>query len=1417
MSGTGDCNGAAAELSIENVQKQLDLVLNGTGADLKAMKGPKQVLAQKAENKAQQEALDQFLAGAAALGPRKVLLEGSPSTLSMLLELALGKQKKAKEGAREQALKVIEGLAWATPLLVGDPLQELIALHGDKKSGEACLTTASAIMSKFTPKGHGIVQLVLPTLMQLVDDKNWKVRVVGLKLLPSCLRQMQNTTKQLSELLSRLLPQLLAGPLMEPRKEVQEAARETLEVIGKLVRNSEVTRLSADIVQAVADPANQKYTQDALAKLGSTTFMNYIDAASLALLVPIMTRGLKEREQKSRKWSAQILGAIVTLVKDIEYLRPYLPTLLPLLKECAVDPTYQIQREAAKAFGMLTQELPSWSRSQLQPWLCSGLTSIDLGVALGCAHSFSEVMLRLARKQRDSFMANFALGARSPEPMERRGFILVLDFLIDALKNEFVPYIRAAFPALLAGILPEEADPGLKACDALISRFGAACPELLLPGLEDLFFVCQYDTYVFPTAVKHAGTYEVKKLHWQMREQYLKLFLKLCEKILEHKKFGQDMLTCDDCSSRPVRESIMVLLEVMKEDWDPQVQRQAKHVLRQCGGQAKTTKEVMAALEAKLKIMRMDPQLATKRKAADAYLKQLAEAGELGDGDAAAYLAALPEAPPLEPVPSAPEPAIASRRLLDLLGVQQEGTLSPDASLTPHGDTLDAAQAAAAGEERRDREAIARAAFESVFAKGAWDAVGEGAEAARAFCETMSASIAVEALASRGLYGELKLKVQFVVDQYAKGVVDEQGIAKVARTVAKAVFGEDSLSLEDEHEGDQDNQDRLLYVPDLMLMYGGGHLLLKDTVLELRRNRRYGVIGHNGCGKTTLMKELQAGRVAGMPKDLRCVHVSDAALGSMKVLEMSAIKFVEDDMPQNAKVSCDDVLAQVGFPKDMQEKAVSDLSGGWRMRLLLACAMMKEADILLLDEPTNHLDVHAIEWLCQYLLTAKTGALMVISHDPHFLNSVCTDIVQYREKRLVYYKGNFDAFKQANAISDDDAELLLSGNISADRQRDITAGTSTAAEGTEGGPAGEEGGEVAGGYDSIVDAPKVAEVRLTFPIPGKLQGITNKSKPVMECRKVWFQYPGGKDYVIKGITARLTLASRVAIVGANGAGKSTLLGVLCGELNPSEHEDLVGDVWQHENMRLSFIAQHHMDSLGAAFMLKPFEYLCHRFKNGWDDEVQKHLIEPRDEEERQTRKEKAALHGKYGKEVGQILGRSTQHGKMVYEVQWKGYEDTKQHTFETMDKLRQLGVERFASACNLRLAAMRNEIRPLSEREVCRHVEQFGIDQEMCMNREIGGYSAGQKSKLALACAMWTKPHLLALDEPTNYLDQDTVESLGRALQNFHGGVVVVTHSRDFIEKVCTEEWLVEGGSMTVSQLEGSAKFSSAKAKKTAK
>jgi len=439
---------------------------------------------------------------------------------------------------------------------------------------------------------------------------------------------------------------------MEPRQDVQSAARDVLAVIAKMVRNSEVSRLSADVVLALADPANQKNTQDVLSKLGSTTFMNYIDAPSLALLVPIMTRGLKEREQKSRKWSSQIFGASVMLVKDSEYLRPYMPVLLPLLKECVVDPTYEIQREAAKCFGMLTQELADYSRAHLQPWLCVEISSKDPGVSLGCAHALSEVLLKMDKRKRDEWMLAVEVGARGSVACERSGYLNLLDYLPQALKGEFAKYIQLTFPAMLAGVLPETDDPGMRASQSLIARFANICPDHLLPGLEDLFFACQHDIFVFPTAVKHQGVYICKDVHWQMREIYIRLLQQLCEKILEHRKYGQDMLTCEECSTRKVREDIMALLVVMREDPNAQVSRQAKHIYRICGGGPKTPREISQTLETRLLRMRQDPKCSMKRKAAENVLASLLEAGELIVDNPEEYLAKLPAPPALEAIPT---------------------------------------------------------------------------------------------------------------------------------------------------------------------------------------------------------------------------------------------------------------------------------------------------------------------------------------------------------------------------------------------------------------------------------------------------------------------------------------------------------------------------------------------------------------------------------------------------------------------------------------------------------------------------------------------------------------------------------------------------------------------------------------------
>jgi elongation factor 3 len=105
-----------------------------------------------------------------------------------------------------------------------------------------------------------------------------------------------------------------------------------------------------------------------------------------------------------------------------------------------------------------------------------------------------------------------------------------------------------------------------------------------------------------------------------------------------------------------------------------------------------------------------------------------------------------------------------------------------------------------------------------------------------------------------------------------------------------------------------------------------------------------------------------------------------------------------------------------------------------------------------------------------------------------------------------------------------------------------------------------------------------------------------------------------------------------------------------------------------------------------------------------------------------------------------------------------------------------------------------------------KHCEAFGIDEEMCCNRQIRGFSAGQKVRLSLAAMFWTKPHLICVDEPTNYLDVETVDALAKALQGFRGGIVMIEPKTHFMEKICNETWTLENGEVTVAKLNNGVK-----------
>ena len=199
---------------------------------------------------------------------------------------------------------------------------------------------------------------------------------------------------------------------------------------------------------------------------------------------------------------------------------------------------------------------------------------------------------------------------------------------------------------------------------------------------------------------------------------------------------------------------------------------------------------------------------------------------------------------------------------------------------------------------------------------------------------------------------------------------------------------------------------------DFSLAYGG-MLLLSHTNLRLLKGHRYGLCGRNGAGKSTLMRSIAEGKLEGFPSkdELRTCFVEH---NQGEDADLSILEFIAKDpeLAAAGRERISEVLSEVGFtagPKGRQQQKVGSLSGGWKMKLALARAMLMKADVLLLDEPTNHLDVSNVKWLQEYLKSHTEITSLIVSHDSGFLDEVCTDIYHYESKKLVCYPGNLAA------------------------------------------------------------------------------------------------------------------------------------------------------------------------------------------------------------------------------------------------------------------------------------------------------------------------------------------------------------------------------------------------------------------------
>jgi len=502
-----------------------------------------------------------------------------------------------------------------------------------------------------------------------------------------------------------------------------------------------------------------------------------------------------------------------------------------------------------------------------------------------------------------------------------------------------------------------------------------------------------------------------------------------------------------------------------------------------------------------------------------------------------------------------------------------------------------------------------------------------------------------------------------------------------------------------------------------------GSELLQDTKLELSHGNRYGLMGVNGCGKSTLMSVLGNREVpiqehidiyfldrevpASEKTALEAVMEADEERVKLEALAeelatcedeesqdylMQVYERLDDLGADTAEARAAHLLTNLQFTDEMQKKKCKDFSGGWRMRVALARCLFLKPHLLLLDEPTNHLDLEACVWLEEELKQYPT-ILLLISHSQDFLNGVCNNIMHMDQRKLKVYGGNYDTFfrtrlellenqmKQYNWEQDQIAHMknyiARFGHGSAKLARQAQSKEKTLAK------------MVSEGLTEKVTSDR--SVSFCFYSCGKIP------PPVIMVQNVSFRYNESTPFIYKNLEFGMDLDTRLALVGPNGAGKSTLLKLIYGDLIPTE-----GMVRRHNHLKLGRYHQHLHELLEMD--LSPLDYMMKQFP------------------EFKERDEMRKVIGRYG-----ITGK-----------------------------------------------AQTAPIKQLSD---------------------------GQKCRVVFAWLSWQVPHMLLLDEPTNHLDMETIDALADAINNFEGGVVLVSHDFRLIDQVAEEIWICE--KQTVTKWEG--------------
>ena len=490
----------------------------------------------------------------------------------------------------------------------------------------------------------------------------------------------------------------------------------------------------------------------------------------------------------------------------------------------------------------------------------------------------------------------------------------------------------------------------------------------------------------------------------------------------------------------------------------------------------------------------------------------------------------------------------------------------------------------------------------------------------------------------------------------------------------------------------------------------GGNSLLKDANLTLHSGQRYGLVGRNGAGKTSLFKLLlnqltpDSGELQ-VPPNLRLAHMAqeigdierttlDHVLDGDVLFRQAEISIQQAQQKHDdaalaqawsdydhvdgytAKNRAQQLLQGLGFQEVDWQQPVASFSGGWRVRLNLAQALMCPSDLLLLDEPTNHLDLDATMWLEGWLQTYP-GTLFLISHDRDFLDQVVQTIVHLNQQQLTSYRGNYAAFERQKA------ERMAQQQSMYDKQQAEIAHIESFIRRfkAKASKAKQAQGRVKALERMELIAPAYADSPFSFRFPEFDQISAN----LVTMNQVSIGY----DKPLLEADLSILQDSRIALLGPNGAGKSSFVKTLVGDVPP-----LAGQIIPGEHLNIGYLAQNRLEALDLE-------------ANGM---LHLQRLKPKASEQ----------------ELRNFLGSFGWQGDRVFEP--------------------------------------------------------------------VKNFSGGEKVRLALAMIALQKPNLLLLDEPTNHLDLEARHALTRALQEFQGAVIVISHDRHLLRQVVDQYWLVADG-----------------------